>query len=577
MYSRLTTSTMYGSLMDSLMQSQRNLQELQKQIATGSKYTKLSDNPAAVARSLQIQSALNANDKYQTNTQNAVTMLRHSDSALNNVLDAAQAIRALIIQAGDGTLTADQLTDITAQIEANKKVMLDNLNTRIAGQYIFGGTDTSTRPFVEMPDGSIQYQGTDERIQYAVNDELLGDVSFAGSDIVPENEDSYFICSHYVPLDWVWTGREEKVQITVGNRTLSVFIPEDWKDSDYTKTNTDDANYSDTNGYRDPNEVTVISLTDLADIVNSALEEQGADMLVKAYIETDYETGRQQLILKSNTGEKVGITGWPDTDYMPTEAAVTTLGFSDGALSFSDGDESKISIMTGNDPSTERKIAMKAERDSNDDLILTITRAYDPTMEDYDSSLPPYDDSDATTITLGNDGGTIDEAMYKTIMQALADKVNGINGIFARTTSDSDKIVITAERQGQLPSDRLHINEAEEALHYPSLTISAEGNATSIFPFEDGSTTLTAKSENRKLDHSHMDVFDVLGMETAMKSREFAQGETLTVTDQLHWRIMSGGKTADLKLNAGTYTLEDIATRLKNAGAGWVEVTLAKM
>ena len=576
MYSRLTTSTMYGSLMDSLMQSQRNLQELQKQIATGSKYTKLSDNPAAVARSLQIQSALNANDKYQTNTQNAVTMLRHSDSALNNVLDAAQAIRALIIQAGDGTLTADQLTDITAQIEANKKVMLDNLNTRIAGQYIFGGTDTSTRPFVEMPDGSIQYQGTDERIQYAVNDELLGDVSFAGSDIVPENEDSYFICSHYVPLDWVWTGREEKVQITVGNRTLSVFIPEDWKDSDYTKTNTDDANYSDTNGYRDPNEVTGISLTDLADIVNSALEEQGADMLVKAYIETDYEAGRQQLILKRNTVEKVGITGWPDTDYMPTEAAVTTLGFSDGALSFSDGDESKISIMTGNDPSTERKIAMKAERDSNDDLILTITRAYDPTMEDYDSSLPPYDDSDATTITLGNDGGTIDEAMYKTIMQALADKVNGINGIFARTTSDSDKIVITAERQGQLPSDRLHINEAEEALHYPSLTISAEGNATSIFPFEDGSTTLTAKSENRKLDHSHMDVFDVLGMETAMKSREFAQGETLTVTDQLHWRIMSGGKTADLKLNAGTYTLEDIATRLKNAGAGWVEVTLSE-
>ncbi|MBQ4430485.1 MAG: flagellar hook-associated protein FlgL, partial [Synergistaceae bacterium] len=576
MYSRLTTSTMYGSLMDSLMQSQRNLQELQKQIATGSKYTKLSDNPAAVARSLQIQSALNANDKYQTNTQNAVTMLRHSDSALNNVLDAAQAIRALIIQAGDGTLTSDQLTDITAQIEANKKVMLDNLNTRIAGQYIFGGTDTSTRPFVEMPDGSIQYQGTDERIQYAVNDELLGDVSFAGSDIVPENEDSYFICSHYVPLDWVWTGREEKVQITVGNRTLSVFIPEDWKDSDYTKTNTDDANYSDTNGYRDPNEVTGISLTDLADIVNSALEEQGADMLVKAYIETDYEAGRQQLILKSNTGEKVGITGWPDTDYMPTEAAVTTLGFSDGALSFSDGDESKISIMTGNDPSTERKIAMKAERDSNDDLILTITRAYDPTMEDYDSSLPPYNDSDVTTITLGNDGGTIDEAMYKTIMQALADKVNGINGIFARTTSDSDKIVITAERQGQLPSDRLHINEAEEALHYPSLTISAEGNATSIFPFEDGSTTLTAKSENRKLDHSHMDVFDVLGMETAMKSREFAPGETLTVTDQLHWRIMSGGKTADLKLNAGTYTLEDIATRLKNAGAGWVEVTLSE-
>ncbi|MBR0249332.1 MAG: flagellar hook-associated protein FlgL, partial [Synergistaceae bacterium] len=326
MYSRLTTATMYGSLMDSLSQSQRNIQDLQKQIATGNKYTKLSDNPSAISRSLALQSALNANDKYQTNTTNGITMLRYADSALNNVLDAVQSIRSLVIQAGDGALSNDQLKDITAQIEANKKIMMDNLNTKVAGQYLFGGTDTSTKPFAEMPDGSIVYQGTDDRIKYAVSESLLGDVSFAGSDIVPENENSYFICSHKVGLDWTWQGREEKVQITVGNRTLSVFIPEDWKDWDYNKTNKyrDDntklVNYSDDNGYRDPGELTGISLQDLADIVNSSLEDQGADMLVQAYIETDEESRTQQLFLKSNTGEKIGITGWPDTDYMPMEA-----------------------------------------------------------------------------------------------------------------------------------------------------------------------------------------------------------------------------------------------------------------
>ncbi|MBQ7266796.1 MAG: flagellar hook-associated protein FlgL, partial [Synergistaceae bacterium] len=269
MYSRLTTATMYGSLMESLSQSQRNIQDLQQQIASGNKYSKLSDNPSAISRSLSVQSALNANDRYQTNTTNGITMLRYADSALNNVLDAAQSIRNLIIQAGDGALSSDQLEDITAQIEANKKIMIDNLNTKVAGQYIFGGTDTSTMPFVTMPDGSVKYQGTDERIKYALSESLLGDVSFTGSNIVPENEDSYFICSHNVPLDWEWTGREEKVQITVGNRTLSVFIPEDWKDSDYNKTNkynNDDrklVNYSDANGYRDPNEVSGISLQDL--------------------------------------------------------------------------------------------------------------------------------------------------------------------------------------------------------------------------------------------------------------------------------------------------------------------------
>ena len=90
----------------------------------------MSDNPAAITRSLTVQSAINANNQYQSNTQNAVTMLRHADSALNNVLDAAQAIRDLVISAGTA-LPEDQLQDISAQIEANKKIMLDNLNTKV--------------------------------------------------------------------------------------------------------------------------------------------------------------------------------------------------------------------------------------------------------------------------------------------------------------------------------------------------------------------------------------------------------------------------------------------------------------
>ena len=549
MYSRLTTATMYGSLMDSLSQSQRNLQNLQKQIATGNKYTSLSDNPSAISRSLGIQSALNANDKYQTNSTNGITMLRYADSALNNVLDAVQSIRELIIQAGGGPLSSDQLKDITAQIEANKRVMLDNLNTKVAGQYIFGGTDTSTRPFVEMPDGSIQYQGNDERMKYAVSESLLGDISFAGSDIVPENEDSYFICSHYVPLDWEWTGREEKVQITVGNRTLSVFIPENWSDSDYNKTNkySGDAtkliNYSDKNEFRDPGESSGISLQDLADIVNSSLEDQGADMLVHAYIETDTRAGTQQLILKSNTGEKIGITGWPDTDYMPMEAEITTLDMSSNDWKPAAGETSILRISVGStsvSPLTDEQIAAKTDDELAKESIVRI--------ESTDTA------------------------------EKVAEKINSINGVFARTTSDGSRIVITAERIGDLPADPLRIDEAQEALHYPSLMIKAEGSAQKIFDFTDSSNTIRAESETRKLDQSHMDVFDVLGMETAMKSREFGMNDTLKVEtgNQLHWRVISGGHTADIKLNEGEYTLSEICDRLKNAGAGWLEVTLSE-
>ncbi|MBR0080487.1 MAG: flagellar hook-associated protein FlgL, partial [Synergistaceae bacterium] len=531
MYSRLTTATMYKGLMNSLQQSQRNIQDLQNQIASGNKYTKLSDNPAAISKSLNVQSALTANNKYQSNTENAVTMLRHADSALNNVLDAAQTIKNLIIEAGDAALNSSQLKDITAQIEANKKIMLDNLNTKIAGKYIFGGTDTSTPPFAVQPDGSIVYQGNDERMKYAVSESVLGDISFAGSDIIPEDQDSYFICSHYVSNDWKWTGREEKVQITVGNRTLSVFIPEDWSDNDVNKTNADGTvNFSDHNHFRDPNELSGISLEDLASIVNRSLEEQGADMLVKAYIEYDNENSRKKLIMKSTTGEKIGITGWPDTDYMPTPARAVSRDLSSAECSGWNEDNAKLTIYN-----TEGSIVKT-------------------TIEIQDTDTPA----------------------------TLAEKINAIEGVYARQSADGNGLIIMAERIGEQPSDVLNIDEAQEALHYPSITIQAEGGALKMFDeLYDENKNLTGESftkehGNRILDQSHIDIFDYLGMETALKSREFDPSEEMTVEEgtQLHWRVVSGGKTVDIKLNSGTYTIDDLAERLKNAGAGWLEVTV---
>ena len=561
MYSRLTTATMYGSLMDSLRANQRTVQDLQQQIASGNKYSKLSDNPAAISRSLTVQSAINANEKYQSNTSNALTMLKHADSALQNVLDAAKTIRNLIIEAGDGALDSTQLKDITQQIEANKKIMLDNLNTKVAGQYLFGGTDTSTQPFIEKSDGSIEYQGSDDRLKYVLSETLLGDISFTGSDIVPENEDTYFICSHKVPLDWRWTGREEKVQITVGNRTLAVFIPEDWSDNDISKTNqhsedfaneenVQSLNYTDDNGYRDPNELSGISLEDLVSIINSSLEDQGADMLVHAYIEKDSDSGTQQLFLRSNTGEKIGITGWPDTDYMPTAATIVSKDLSSSDCEGWNSVGSKLTISTLDGSVTATTIEFISEDDEDE--------------EGFDQETNTYKIIEGAT------------------PEELAGKINSIEGIYARHSADGNSLIITAQRIGDLPEDRLRIDEAQEALHYPSLVINAEGGAGKMFnEFLDDDGTVSKESviihsENRILDQSHIDIFDYLGMETATKSREFAPDETLTVESgtQLHWRVISGSRSVDIKLNSGEYTLDQLAERLKNAGAGWLEVTV---
>ena len=656
---------------------------------------------------------------------------------LDQVLNAAKAIRTLVIQAGDGALSKSDREIIAKQIEANRQTILDALNTKVAGQYLFGGTSTGEAPFVLNADGSLTYRGTDERIKYALSNVLTGDVSFTGSEVLPNNEKAYFICSHYVPLDWQWKGREEKVQITVGNRTISVFIPERWID----EVATGKTKPTDYNQFRDPDEVSGISLDDLAALVNRSLEEQGADMLVRASVEKDLASGRQQMVIKSHTGEKVGITGWSTTDYMPmpqsiagiqfekkkTAAGVVTVktpnwnasmlgGTSDISLTglkdktltvvtiakdgtkeektctFAAADAASVDALTaklnaaGNLPagvtastrngklvltSADGK-SIRVDGTAAESLFGTARRSeaakYSGLMgkasvlgwrddslgkgitvnvdgKDYDFEFAgmrsisdlvaainekiPVDAGDVPVASVvagrlvlqssrgkvtvkdhGAAGGVqqlfgqagpvksstsslsvkVGDKLPVTVyvnegdtLTDVAEKLNAIEGVYSRTSADADQLVAVAKRVGELPAG-LSTNAAAESLHYPSLTLTGAGGALALFDFtfaENAETgeqrgVIASKPQTRPVDHSHMDVFDVLGMETALKSVEFKNGRVLKVEagKPLHWRVMSGGHVADITLNPGEYTMDDLAARIRNAGAGWLDVTV---
>lgn len=733
MHNRVTTSMMYGTLLNALHDNSRRVLDLQRQMSTMRKYSKLSDNPAVIARSLELETSLRANESYRETHENAMTMLKHSEAALNKALNAAQAIRTLVVQAGNGALGRDELAKIAEQIEANKREIFDALNAKVAGKYLFGGTDTGTKPFVIGADGRIQYMGSDERVKYEIEEGLLADVSFAGSEVATKGERSYFICSHEVPTDWKWTGREEKVQITVGSRTLAVYIPEQWID----EVATGRAKPTDYNRFRDPDEVSGISLDDLAMLVNRALKEQGADMLVTASVEKDLTTNMQRMVLKSNTGEPVGITGWPDTDYLPMPQSLAGIAFpktgttagGDLAVTVPDWNHSMLAggadvglkglagktltVAAGGATKNHTFAADPADLDalvnelngagvlpggvtagvqngklvltsSNGDAIRVDGTAAEPLFgsvrasekakynglmgtanvlswrddtlgkgvritlngQHYDFTFDgkrsitdlvnainvavPMDAGDvpvasvvsgrlvlqssrgALTVAdlgaaggvrqlLGYDGPVASSTSSVTVqldgkqpikvyanagddLTKIAEKLNAVEGLFARTSADKDQLVVVARRVGTLPSDPLAVDAAAEKRHYPSFTLKGEGMGMALFDYafaSDAETGLetgivASKERTRLVDHSHMDVFDVLGMETGMKSVEFGPGRKLVVPagKPLHWRVVSGSHVADVTLNPGEYTMSELADRLKNASSGWLEVTV---
>ncbi|GHT00471.1 hypothetical protein AGMMS50276_26320 [Synergistales bacterium] len=754
MANRVSTMGMFYALRGSMQSNLQNLLNLQTQMLTQRKYSKLSDNPAEIARALSIESSMASTANYISSQNSALETMSYTEGALASAVDILQKIRVKVINAGDGALDATAAGAIADEIDALKANLMEVLNSKMGNKYIFGGADTDTRPFVMGADGQIKYVGSDERIRYEMESGVLSDVTFTGLDIMPNDNKSYFICSHYVPLDWGWEGREEKVQITVGNRTLSVFIPEQWIDEVATGGN----KATDYNRFRDPDELSKISLDDLATLVNRALVEQGADMLVTATVEKDYAAGQQRLMFKSNTGEMIGVTGWPTTDYQPMAQSIAGLelvkdpaatGYWNfnvltgdknvdlGALTI--GTSYTLSISVAGKPSvpvsfTPAIVSPSTTYDmdslldnlnnaltgtgltaeARDNKLALVSSAGDSIQIDTASTaLKPLfgsiTQSQATDqgglrqhglmgsvttlgwrgdglgkqidVTVGTSSATFNLDNYKNIselaqdinaklkpgvvppfasiisgrlalqskdgeikvtdtgtgtpggtaqlfgtdyasgitsstssleikvadsapvkiyindkdtLQMIAERIDAIEGLYARTSVNKDQLVIAAIRIGDAAPDPLAPVAATEKLHYPSFMVTANGMANSLFNFGslvDSATgietgELRSKEETRAVDHSHMDVFDYLGMETCLKSREFKMDEKFIIGEEtapgsgvytgepLRWRIISGSRETEITINAGAYDMAQLGEKLKNAGAGWLDISI---
>ena len=322
MMHRITNGMMNSLLFENMQSNLAEMLKLQEQMTTQKRFSKASDDPIAVARSLSISTSMFENEQYVKNQEDAVSWLRITNNTFTQLLSDAERIRELTIRAGDGALSTEELQAISIEIQQLKESLRNTANTSIAGKYILSGLDTGTKPFTFDAFGRIAYNGSNKKINFEIENGVVSEVSFTGSEIFANNYKSYNVKSSYVPLDWTWTGRSEKIQIRLGDDTIvKVQVPEIWIDEIATGNTTS----SDFNKFRDAGELRGLTMDQLADLFNRSIEEGGASKLIGVKVEKDAANGVQRLVFTSNTGEPLQITGWPDTDLAPLEQSIAGL------------------------------------------------------------------------------------------------------------------------------------------------------------------------------------------------------------------------------------------------------------
>jgi flagellar hook-associated protein 3 FlgL len=192
---RVTTRMAVGTLVSNLDRSYERITRFQSQLSSGSRLNSLSDDPAAVERSLALRSELRNIEQFQKNLSDGVGWLELSEATLNEMEGLFVEVRGLAVQGATSTYNASQRNAIADQVDQFLEHSLSLSEARYRGRYVFSGTQTGSVPYQAQRDASGQIVDVVARgdasgsIEREVSDGIVMQVNIPGRDVFENPSD----------------------------------------------------------------------------------------------------------------------------------------------------------------------------------------------------------------------------------------------------------------------------------------------------------------------------------------------------------------------------------------------------
>jgi flagellar hook-associated protein 3 FlgL len=129
------------------------------QLSSGQQLSQISDDPAAAAQILALQSSIAQNAQYQRNGAVASDWLSSTDAALTDVNQLLNRAQGLAVQAANGTLSASDRQDMASEVNRLIGQAAQDGNTTYEGSYVFAGAQTNAAPFAATT-GGVTYNNS---------------------------------------------------------------------------------------------------------------------------------------------------------------------------------------------------------------------------------------------------------------------------------------------------------------------------------------------------------------------------------------------------------------------------------
>ena len=158
---RITNKSISNNFLVDMQRNLQNLNKIQQQVSSMKNFSKPSDDPLNVERSMQMQTSLNATDQYYSNITSALSSMQTTDTTMGQLGTVLTNVRTDLVKAGDAGYTQDERDKVNDEVKQYAAQFAQILNTNLGGEYIFGGTQGLSKPVTTTTDAngnvSIEY------------------------------------------------------------------------------------------------------------------------------------------------------------------------------------------------------------------------------------------------------------------------------------------------------------------------------------------------------------------------------------------------------------------------------------
>lgn len=181
---RITTNMMYNRGLSSLSAAAERQNTAYEQLYSGDKFKTAGQDPSGMSQKMALTKEIDLFQQYGVNGSLLENSLGHEETILSSLNDAMLSAQTLMQKSNDSALSQADRESVAKELEGLQQQMFDLMNSKNSqGEYIFGGNQSKTQPFVKDPSGNYVFQGDTGQREIQVSSTVRIPANDSGLDL----------------------------------------------------------------------------------------------------------------------------------------------------------------------------------------------------------------------------------------------------------------------------------------------------------------------------------------------------------------------------------------------------------